>query len=388
MNARDGSLDPALERGVSVGSRPATPSLRPRQCHGGPISGAVVPVAAATGRGTGSLRPGRPALLRCAAALSLAALLLTPGAALFAAQSPTVMVVAGAAGETEFAPDFELQIKAWARVSEKAAARHVALGDGVEAGDAGAAATPSDRDRLRDLLAAEDKEGPGELWLVLIGHGTFDGREAKFNLRGPDVAAAELSEWLKPFRRPLAIVHTTSSSAPFLAKLSGPGRVVVSATRSGYEQNYARFGKFLADAMADPKSDLDKDGQISLLESFLSASHRTREFYKTEGRLATEHALIDDNGDGLGTPSDWFRGVLATKRARDGAALDGPRAHQMHLVRSAEEAQLAPDLRAKRDALELQLAELRARKAKLPEDRYLAELERLLLQIADLYEGM
>lgn len=321
------------------------------------------------------------------AVVVLAALLLA-GPALAAAQSPTVIVVAGAAGEAEFAPDFELQIKAWAKVSAQAGARHLALGEGVAGEGAGGAGVASDRDRLRELLAAEDKEGLGELWLVLIGHGTFDGREAKFNLRGPDVSAAELSEWLKPFRRPLAIVHTTSSSAPFLARLSGPGRVVVSATRSGNEQNYARFGKFLAEAMSDPKSDLDKDGQISLLESFLSATHRTKEFYKTEGRLATEHALIDDNGDGLGTPADWFRGVLATKRARDGAALDGPRAHQMHLLRSAAEQQLAPEVRAKRDRLELQLAELRARKAKLPEDKYLAELERLLLQIADLYEGM
>lgn len=314
--------------------------------------------------------------------------LLAAATTLSGAQTPTVIVVAGAAGEAEFAPDFELQIKAWAKVSEQAGARHHALGEGV-AGDApGGAAATSDRDRLRERLTAEDKEGLGELWLVLIGHGTFDGREAKFNLRGPDVSAAELSEWLKPFRRPLAIVHTTSSSAPFLAKLSGPGRVVVSATRSGHEQNYARFGKFLAEAMTDPKSDLDKDGQISLLESFLSATHRTKEFYKTEGRLATEHALIDDNGDGLGTPADWFRGVLATKRARDGAALDGPRAHQMHLLRSTEEQQLSPELRAKRDHLELQLAELRTRKAKLPEEKYLAELERLLLQLADLYEGM
>ena len=81
----------------------------------------------------------------------------------------------------------------------------------------------------------------------------------------------------------------------------------VTATRSGYQHNYARFGKFLAEALSNPKNDLDKDGQISLLESFLSASHRTTEFYKTEGRLATEHALLDDNGDGLGTPATWFR---------------------------------------------------------------------------------
>jgi hypothetical protein len=222
---------------------------------------------------------------------------------------------------------------------------------------------------------------------VLIGHGTFDGKEAKLNLRGPDVSATELSEWLKPFQRPIAIIDTTSSSAPFLAKLAAPKRVIVSATRSGNEQNYARFGKYLAEALPDPKSDLDKDGQISLLESFLSASHRTMEFYKTEGRLATEHAIIDDNGDGLGTPADWFRGVIATKRARDGASPDGLRAHQFHLVRSAAELQLSPEMRARRDQLEVQLSALREKKAKMNEEKYYQELEKVLLEIAALYEG-
>jgi hypothetical protein len=298
------------------------------------------------------------------------------------ADRATVIVVAGAPGEAEFLPDFTQQIDAWAKVSKQAGAKHVAIG-----GKSEAEKTPTDRDLLRQALEAEQKDGPGELWLVLIGHGTFDGKDAKLNLRGPDVSATELSEWLKPFERPLAIIDTTSSSAPFLAKLAAKNRVVVSATRSGNEQNYARFGKYLAEALPDPKSDLDKDGQISLLEAFLSASHRTTEFYKTENRLATEHALIDDNGDGLGTPSDWFRGVLATKKARDGAPPDGARAHQFHLVRSAAEQHLSPEVRARRDQLELDVAALRERKAKMNEEKYYQELEKLLLQLASLYEG-
>jgi hypothetical protein len=300
-----------------------------------------------------------------------------------AAGRATVIVVAGAPGEAEFLPDFTQQLEAWTKASAKAKARHIAIG-GAESAGADAA---TDHDRVKAALEAEPKTGDGELWIVLVGHGTFDGKDAKLNLRGPDVSANELAEWLKPFQRPLAIVDTTSSSAPFLAKLAGKGRVVVSATRSGNEQNYARFGKYLAEALPDPKSDLDKDGQISLLEAFLSASHRTTEFYKTDGRLATEHALIDDNGDGLGTPADWFRGVLATKRARDGAVADGARAHQFHLVRSAAELQLAPEVRARRDKLELDLAALRERKSKLSEEKYYQELEKLLLELARLYEG-
>jgi hypothetical protein len=311
------------------------------------------------------------------------------------ADRATVLVVAGAAGEADFAPDITQQLEAWAKAAEQAKATHIKIGGtvlisvvgekligGIETVD-----QVTDRDRLMRALEAEPKNGPGELWIVLIGHGTFDGKEAKLNLRGPDVSASELGEWLKPFQRPMAIVDTTSSSAPFLAKLAAPKRVVVSATRSGNEQNYARFGKFLAEALSDPKSDLDKDGQISLLESFLSASHRTNEFYKTEGRLATEHALLDDNGDGLGTPAEWFRGVIATKRARDGAPLDGLRAHQFHLVRSQAEQQLAPEVRARRDKLEQQIAALREKKEKMNEEKYFQELEKLLLELAKVYDG-
>lgn len=296
------------------------------------------------------------------------------------ADRATVLVIAGAPGEAEFAPDLKLQVDAWVKVSGQAQAKYIVIG--TETAEA-----VSDRDRIKAALEAEPKSAAGEMWLVLIGHGTFDGKEAKLNLRGPDVSSSDFAEWLKPFQRPLAIIDTTSSSAPFMARLAAPQRVVVTSTRSGYQQNYARFGKFLAEALSDLKSDLDKDGQISLLESYLTASHRTAEFYKTEGRLATEHALLDDNGDGLGTPADWFRGVNATKRAKDGAALDGVRAHQFHLVRSPEELLLKPELRARRDTLEQRVAELRQAKAKMPESKYFQELEKLLLELAELYNS-
>lgn len=297
-------------------------------------------------------------------------------------EQATVIVIAGAPGEQEFAPDFKLQLDAWAKVSGQANAKHVAIGGGADRGQ-----HENDRAWVQRTLDVERKDGRGELWIVLVGHGTFDGKEAKLNLTGPDVSATDFAAWLKPFTRPLAIVDTTSSSAPFMAKLAAKDRVIVTSTRSGYEQNYARFGKFFAEALADPKSDLDKDGQISLLESFLSASHRTTEFYKTEGRLATEHALLDDNGDGLGTPADWFRGVQAVKRSKEGAAPDGTRAHQFHLVRSAAEMQLVGELRARRDKLELRLSELRTMKAKMKEEDYYRELEKVLLELAALYEG-
>jgi hypothetical protein len=222
--------------------------------------------------------------------------------------------------------------------------------------------------------------------LILIGHGTFDGKTAKFNLRGPDVTAAELAGWLRPFERPLAIVNCASASGPFLNELSGANRIVVTATKSGHEHNFAHFGDYISSAIADPAADLDKDDQTSLLEAFLAAAARVADFYKEDARLATEHALIDDNGDRLGTPADWFRGVRAVKTAKDGAAPDGLRAAQLQLVRSAGEQELPAEARKRRDELERQIAELRRHKQEMSEDEYFAQLEPLALEMARLYD--
>lgn len=292
----------------------------------------------------------------------------------------TVLVVVGAPGAPEFATNFVRQAGLWKTVCQLAGANLVTLG----LDDSGAT---NDLERLRLTLDTEPKDGPAELWLLLIGHGTFDGREAKFNLRGPDLTATNLASWLKAFHRPLAVINTASASAPFLTALSGTNRVVITATRSGNEQNFARFGQFFAEAIADPRSDLDQDGQTSLLEAFLTASARVAEFYKTENRLATEHALIDDNGDGLGTPAEWFRGTRATKKPKDGRSLDGLRANQFHLVRSAEEQRLSPATRARRDELELAVARLREARPTPTDHDYYRRLESLLLELARLYEA-
>jgi hypothetical protein len=195
-----------------------------------------------------------------------------------------------------------------------------------------------------------------------------------------------LAQWLKPLQQPLAIVNCTSSSGPFMNKLIAPRRVVITATRSGSEHNYARFGDYFSAAIVDPAADLDKDDQTSLLEAYLAASHRVEEFYKQQARLATEHALLDDNGDGLGTPANWFDGLRATRRAKDGASLDGSHAHQIHLVLSPREQAMPADLRRRRDELELAIEALRDKKPTLSEDDYYAKLETLLVELAELYE--
>ena len=292
----------------------------------------------------------------------------------------SLVLVIGAAGEPEYGEQFSHWADLWKAAAIKGGLQTFVIGEDQDQ-------PTNDRVRLLTVLTNEVAKPGGEFWLVFLGHGTYDGRSAKFNLRGPDISAADLAAVLKPCRRPLAVIQCASASGPFINALSGPNRVIVTATRSGYEVNATRFGGYLAQAMADPAADLDKDGQTSLLEAFLLASREVAQFYKEAGRLATEHALLDDNGDGLGTPADWFQGVRAVKTAAAGKAVDGVRAHQFHLVRSATEQELSPAARSRRDELEAQLSALRARKATLPVDEYYQQLEVILVQIARLYQA-
>lgn len=291
---------------------------------------------------------------------------------------PTVILVIGAPGESEYGTNFLQQATLWQKACTQAEARSMTVGLDYPAGT-------NDYDCLKQMLLDEPKQGSSQLWIVLIGHGTFDGREARFNLRGPDVSATELAQWLQAFRRPLVIINTSPSSGPFLNKLSATNRVVITASRTGNEQNFTRFGQYFAQTLIDPQADIDQDGEVSLLESFLTASRQVNEFYKSKGRLVTEHSLIDDNGDGLGTPAEWFRGLRATKRAKDGAALDGLLAQQFRLIPSPAERAFSPEQIAQRDALEKQVLILREKKPGLPEEDYYRDLEALLVQLAKFY---
>lgn len=298
------------------------------------------------------------------------------------AENPTVIVVVGAPGNEDYGQTFSAWADNWKTAATKAEAQFVRIGDSA---DADKLAQPKDGELLKETLAGLEESSSREVWLVLIGHGTFDGRKAKFNLRGPDVTANELAEWVKPLSMPVAIINCASASGPFINAISGPNRVVVTATKSGSEHNYARFGEYLSQSISDKNADLDKDGQTSLLEAYLAASAGVQDFYKQESRLATEHALIDDNGDALGTPADWFQGFRAVRSAKSGALPDGNRANQFVLIPSENDHQLTPEIRTQRDELELQVAELRARKSQLPEDDYYRQLEPLLVELAKLY---
>ncbi len=330
------------------------------------------------------------------------------GTTLIRAAEPTgeVLVVVGAPGEKEYAAGFATAAEAWRKACAKGGEQCTVIGEeesDLDDADASPAVetsppasqdtgdkkpgaeAPDDRERLQSWLAAADHETQRPLWFAYLGHGTFDGKEARLNLRGPDVSIAELSAWLAPLHRPMIIVLGNSASGPFLPALSGPDHVVIAATESGNEVNYARFGERFADAVGDSAADLDQDGQTSVLEAYLSAARRVQNFYDEELRLATEHPLLDDNGDRHGTPPDWFSGTRATKKAEGGATPDGRLAHRFSLVESPAERALTPEQRSARNQLEDKLEQLRDRKDAMPERDYLRELEILMRRIGAIY---
>ena len=307
-----------------------------------------------------------------------------------AREHPAIIIVVGAPGTEEYGAEFERTAALWVETARGVASDVLRIGPGETSTghDGEDTDEATDRARLEKAIAARKGPASSRLWIVLIGHGTFNGQKANFNLVGPDVSSTELAAWLEDAARPLAIINCASASGPYINHLSGPDRVIVTATRSGYEYDFARFGGYLADVIAAQDTDLDKDEQVSLLEAFLAAASRVAEFYESEARLATEHALIDDNGDGLGTPPDWFRGIRAIRKASDDAALDGVKANQVFLVPRPAERDMPPDVRAKRDDLELAISELREEKPALDEDDYYERLEPLVLELARLYASL
>ncbi|MEP7305461.1 MAG: hypothetical protein ABJA98_08100 [Acidobacteriota bacterium] len=209
------------------------------------------------------------------------------------------------------------------------------------------------------------------LFVILIGHGTTDEDEAKFNLVGPDLSSAEWADLLKPIAGRLVVVNTTGGSFPFMRRLAGKGRIVVTATDSAAQQFETVMPEFFIKAFDDPAADEDKNGRVSIWEAFNYASRAVHQWFEQRGQLSTERPLLDDNGDGVG-------------REAQNPGTDGALARTVYL---AEEPPGAgdPDLLKRRAALERQLDDLRTRKASSPNRGQLdSEIERLLIDIAQL----
>jgi hypothetical protein len=226
------------------------------------------------------------------------------------------------------------------------------------------------------LRSFATQAGPDDLvFVMLIGHGTFAAQTAKFNLLGPDMTPADFNALLgKLPTQQIVFVNTTSSSGPFVEALSGPGRTIVTATRNGAEQYATLFAGPFIDAVTSDVADADKNRRVSVLEAFEYARTEVARSYEREGLLATEHALLDDNGDkeGTQTPSG------TTKDGRLAAALS---------IGSIDEGPAPSDPRvaaliAERRELERRLENLRLLKDSMDPARYTSELEKLALEIA------
>lgn len=213
------------------------------------------------------------------------------------------------------------------------------------------------------------------LFIFLIGHGTWDGKEAKFSLVGPDLSASEYNSLLSalPTHR-IVIFNMASASGEFIKPLAAQGRIIVTSTRNGQEQNATRFAEFLIAALSATDADADQDGHISVLEAFAYASRLTAEFYARAGRLATEHPLLEDNGDGVGHDKvEGGDGLLARATYLDSRSF-------------AEAAASAATLKLLRERarLEGEIEQLIARKSSLAEPAYEASLEKLFIELAKL----
>jgi hypothetical protein len=161
-----------------------------------------------------------------------------------------LLIVVGAGGEASYGEIFTEWATMLQAIGEEAQAKVELLGPAVPESDS----EGSLKDLFKGKIEAYAKETEEPLWIALIGHGTFNGRVAKFNVQGPDISSEELASWLKPLKRPVAVMNTSSASAPFLNALSGPNRVVLTATRDGFELNFARFGSYLVNALGSQAS--------------------------------------------------------------------------------------------------------------------------------------
>jgi hypothetical protein len=227
-------------------------------------------------------------------------------------------------------------------------------------------------DRFAKLATPEDA-----VYVVLIGHGSYDGKSAKFNLPGPDMSAADFNtQFRKLPTKQIVFIDTTSASGPFVNELSGAGRVIITATRNGAENFSTLFGGYFVDALTGEEADADKNRRVTMLEAFQFAKAAVQRAYDKEGLLSTEHAVLDDNGDKAGSTDPSTAG-----------AVDGKVASLLAIGSAADAASLPadPKLRAlvleQRD-MEHRVESLRLLKESMDPAKYQSELERLVTDLA------
>jgi hypothetical protein len=277
------------------------------------------------------------------------------------AQQTHILVVTGVAGDEEHAKKFDKWAASFIDAAKKKDAvpaanitllrDRAATKDGVEKaiGDIAGRAKPNDA-----------------VFILLIGHGSFDGRVATFNLPGPDLSAADYAKLLAKFTsQRVVFVNTASASGAFLPTLAAPGRVVVTATKTGGERNEPDFPEYFVAAYSDEAADRDRNGHVSVYEAFEYAKTKVADAFKQKGYLLTEHATLDDGGGGQ-LASTVFLGT-----GRTDAALK---------VDTSDPAARA--LVDERDAIEQRIGALKLMKPSMDQAAYDAQMEKLLTDLA------
>lgn len=290
-----------------------------------------------------------------------------------AAETRYALIVSGASGGEKYAA----QMKQWRAGLQTALverhgfdARNVrVLTDETETG-----ATTGTAANLKAAFGEVRKSATRDdlVVVILLGHGTFDGDVAKFNLVGPDLTASDWNQMLDAVPARLVVVNTTEASFPFLEALKAKGRVVITATNSAAQKYATVFPEYFVKALSEASTDLDKNGRTSVLEIFDATSQAVKQHYEQRGQLSTERALLDDNGDGNG-------------REQGAEGPDGGLARIWNL--DAEPAAIAnnPELAAlvkQQRSLEAQAEELKQKKNDMPQPEWQAAYEKLMLELA------
>jgi hypothetical protein len=283
------------------------------------------------------------------------------------------VIVAGLGGEPDYQQRFAAEANDLGRVFK---------GSGESAHVYTLSGAQSTASQLRDTLStvARDAKADDDFVLILIGHGSFDGVEYKFNFVGPDLTAAQIAEMCdRIIARRQLVVNTTSASGGSVAALERPGRAVIAATKSGTEKNATIFARYWIEALQDPAADADKSDSVSAMEAFTYAAKKTAAFYDTQKRLATEHAVFDDVGHG--------------EPVREAGNGQGLLLSSITLLRLGGNLQAAndPAKRAhlqKKEELEQKIDILKYQKAAMDPADYKQQLTAALLELAKVQEEL
>jgi hypothetical protein len=242
-------------------------------------------------------------------------------------------------------------------------------------------ATRAEMTKTLTEVAAQAKPGD-DFVLILIGHGTYDGHQYKFNLVGPDITAGELAALCDriPSKRQL-IVDTTEASGAAVPVLERRGRGVIAATKDGMEQNATVFARYFDEALHDPDADLDKDGSISALEAFEYAQRKTAEFYTAQKRLATEHAIFEDTGDRTGVRA-------ASNKTGEGLFLSTFTLIHLGAAKDIYNDPAKRALLAKKEQLEREIDTLKYHRAAMSQQDFTRQMTNDLVQLARIQQEL